>query len=200
MLFDKTSVGFLTENPNKLEEARSILAPYDIPIRRLRGSKIEIQSPRLETIVRYALKEAIRNHAGLVVVEDSGLFIDALGGFPGPFSSYIYSTIGLGGVLKLLGPRREAFFQSSVGVGSRKISPKVFTGIVRGKISNRISGGGGFGYDPVFIPENSTKTFAENGREFKNEYSHRAVAFRKFAEWFQHSTSRRRVLPAPTQS
>ena len=191
MLFDKKLVGFLTENPHKLEEARAILAPYHISIRRLRGSKVEIQSPRLEKIARYAVSQATRNHSGFVVVEDSGLFIDALGGFPGPFSSYVYSTIGLKGVLKLLGPRRRAFFQSSIAVGSRNMSPKVFTGVVRGRISSRALGRGGFGYDPVFIPENSTKTFGENSKEFKNEYSHRAVALRKFAEWFLPSFGRR---------
>jgi XTP/dITP diphosphohydrolase len=200
LLFDKKIVWFLTENRHKLEEARSILAPFEISIRPLRGSKVEIQSPRLETIARYAVKQAIGNHAGLVIVEDSGLFIDALGGFPGPFSSYVYSTIGLRGVLSLLGPRRGAFFQCSVAVGARKISPKVFTGILKGRISSRISGQGGFGYDPIFIPENSTKTFGENSKEFKNEYSHRAVAFRKFAAWFLQSFNRRRSLEASTES
>lgn len=199
MPFDKL-VGFLTENPHKLEEARSILAPYDISIRRLKGSKIEIQSHRLESIARYAVEKAIRNHSGFVVVEDSGLFIDALEGFPGPFSSYAFSTIGLRGLLKLLGRQRGAFFQCSIAVGSREISPKIFTGTVRGRISDRISGRGGFGYDPVFIPENSNKTFGENSKEFKNKYSHRAVAFRKFAEWFLPSLSKRRTLNASTQS
>ncbi len=200
LLFDKTAVWFLTENRHKLEEARSILAPFEISIRPLRGSKVEIQSPHLETIAKYAVKQAIDNHAGLVIVEDSGLFIDALGGFPGPFSSYVYSTIGLRGVLKLLGPQRSASFRCSVAVGSRKMSPRVFNGIVRGRISSRISGQEGFGYDPIFIPENSTKTFGENSKEFKNECSHRAVAFRKFAEWFLQSLNKRRTLEASTES
>ena len=200
MRFDRRTLWLLTENLRKLEEARSILAPFDISIRRLRGSKVEIQDPRLEPIARYAVNQAIRNHAGLVIVEDSGLFIDALGGFPGPFSSYVYSTIGLRGVLKLLGPRRGASFRCSVAVGSRKMSPRLFTGIVRGRISSRISGQGGFGYDPIFIPENSTKTFGEHSKEFKNEYSHRAVAFRKLAEWFLQSFNGRRSREGSTQS
>lgn len=184
MPYDRKTVWLLTENPHKLDEARSILAPFDISVRRLRGPKVEIQNIHLEPIARYAVDQAVSDHAGLVVAEDSGLFIDALGGFPGPYSSYVYSTIGLRGVLRLLGSKREASFQCAIAVGSRKMRSRVFTGIVRGQISSRVSGRGGFGYDPIFIPENSTKTFADLSKKFKNKHSHRAVAFRKLAEWF----------------
>ncbi len=190
MPFDNRTVWFLTENTNKFQEATSILAPCKIPIRHLRDSKVEIQSPSLERIARFAVETAVRNHNRLIIVEDSGLFIDALGGFPGPFSSYTYTTIGMKGVLNLLeGRSRGAFFQCCVAVASRTVSSKVFTGIVRGRISHRIVGHRGFGYDPIFIPDNSTKTFGENSREFKNKYSHRALALRKFAKWFAQSSA-----------
>src|SRR5438093_6504884 len=134
----------MTENPDKFREARSILDSQGIKIRQLKRAKVEMQDSSLEKIARFAIKTAPVNPPGLLVVEDSGLFIDALGGFPGPFSSYVYKTIGLKGILGLMdGRRRSAYFQSSVAVGSDSLRPRVFTGIVRGSISRKVIGSGG---------------------------------------------------------
>ncbi len=190
MPFDRRTVWFLTENEHKFQEARSILGSYKIPIHRLRGAKLEIQSPSLEKIARFAIERAVKDHNRLMFIEDSGLFIDALGGFPGPFSSYVYDTIGLKGILNLLdGRKRGAFFQCSIAIASSGVRFKLFTGIVNGRISRQIAGHGGFGYDPIFIPHNSNKTFGESGKEFKNKYSHRALALHKFAKWFDQASA-----------
>jgi XTP/dITP diphosphohydrolase len=183
--FDKNTVWFMTENPNKFREARSILDPQGIQIRQLRRPKIELQDSSLEKIARFAVKTASVNRPGLLLVEDSGLFIKALGGFPGPFSSYVYETIGLKGVLGLVnGRKRGAYFQSSIAVASATLQPRTFTGIVRGSVSRKITGTSGFGYDPIFVPEGFKETFAQTSEEFKNKNSHRARAFLKFAKWY----------------
>jgi XTP/dITP diphosphohydrolase len=175
----------MTENANKFREARSILDPQGIQIRQLRRAKIELQDPNLEKIARFAAETASVNRPGLWLVEDSGLFIEALGGFPGPFSSYVYETIGLKGILGLLdGRKRDAYFQSSIAVASATLPPRVFTGIVRGFVSRRIKGTSGFGYDPIFVPEGFKETFGQTSKEFKNKNSHRARAFLKFAKWY----------------
>lgn len=194
------TVWFLTENTNKYREARSILSHYRIRIEQLKQPKIEIQDSSLENIARYALENALNQHNRLTLVEDSGLFIESLGGFPGPFSSYVHRTVGLNGVLNLLkgSRKRAAYFQSSIAVGSSALSPTIFTGRVRGKISPEIRGTSGFGYDPIFIPENSDRTFGQANQEFKNANSHRAKAFIKFARWYNSHpagiTGRKRVL------
>jgi XTP/dITP diphosphohydrolase len=176
----------MTENPNKFREAESILSTKGIRIRQLKRAKIEIQDSSLEKIARHAIKTALVDHPGLLLVEDSGLFIDALGGFPGPFSSYVFETIGLKGILGLIeGRNRSAYFQTSIAVGSASIPPRTFTGIVRGSISRKIVGSAGFGYDPIFIPEGFDETFGQTGQEFKNKKSHRARAFLKFAKWYR---------------
>jgi len=178
----------MTENPDKFREAKSILDTQGIRIRQLKRAKVEMQDSSLEKIARFAVKTAPVNPPGLLLVEDSGLFINALGGFPGPFSSYVYKTIGLKGILGLLqGKRRSAYFQSSIAVGSADLRPRIFTGIVRGSVSSKIAGTAGFGYDPIFVPEGFGETFGQTSEDVKNKNSHRARAFLKFAKWYEQS-------------
>ena len=188
----KKPVWFMTENQDKFREARSILDSQGIQIRQLKRAKVEIQDSSLDKIARNAIKTASIDRPGLLLVEDSGLFIDALRGFPGPFSSYVYDTIGLEGVLGLLeGRKRSAYFQTSIAVGSASLQPRTFTGTVTGSISRKIVGSAGFGYDPIFIPEGFTETFGQTSQEFKNNHSHRARAFLKFAKWYKRSMTDR---------
>ena len=188
MQFDKKPVWFMTENPDKFREAKSILDTQGIQIRQLKRAKIEIQNRSLEKIARHAIKTASVDHPGLLLVEDSGLFINALKGFPGPFSSYVYETIGLKGILGLMeGRKRGAYFQTSIAVGSAALPSRTFTGTVRGSISRKIIGSAGFGYDPIFIPEGFRETFGQTDAEFKNKNSHRVRAFLKFAKWYKQS-------------
>ena len=193
MRSDRNTVWFMTENPDKFREAESILASQGIKIQHLKRTKVEVQDPSLEKIARFAVKSAPSHPPGLLVVEDSGLFIDALGGFPGPFSSYVYNTIGLKGILSLMRNQRKrnAYFQTSIAVASTNVPPRVFTGTVRGSVSREIRGTAGFGYDPIFIPEGFRETFGQTKAEFKNETSHRARAFLKFANWYNQSRTRR---------
>jgi len=121
------------------------------------------------------------------LVEDAGLFIEALNGFPGAYSSFAYKTLGCKGILKLLEdipPPRWAYFKSCVGYYDGHGRITVVEGVCRGKISLDERGSRGFGFDPIFIPEGSNnRTFAEMEVLEKNEYSHRAKALR---ELFQH--------------
>ncbi len=161
------------------------MSRYRISIRRLPKHKTEIQSRNLAEIARFAAEEIGRQEVCLVIVEDSGLFIEALKGFPGPFSSYVLETIGLKGLLKLMqGIRqRDAYFQAAVALSSPELKSVTFTGYVHGRISDREHGTQGFGYDPIFTRRGATRTFAQIGKGYKNRYSHRAVAFGKLAKW-----------------
>lgn len=181
------TVWFMTENPGKFREASSILESRGIRIRQLRRSKLEIQDERLEKIATYALKKALEHHPGPMLVEDSGLFIEALRGFPGPFSSHALQTIGLNGILHLLGnsSRRKAYFRSAVAFGSNMGELRTFTGVIKGTISREILGSNGFGFDPIFLPDGSTLSFGQADDSFKNSHSHRAKALLKFASWYR---------------
>jgi XTP/dITP diphosphohydrolase len=117
-----------------------------------------------------------------LIVEDDGLFIDSLSGFPGPFSSYVFKTIGNNGILKMIGDNRDAQFVSVI-VFRDAHSYTSFESKVAGTISKNIQGEG-WGYDPIFVPENQTKTYAELAE--KNKLSHRYESLKKFADWFNN--------------
>jgi len=155
-------------------------------IRMLASPKTEIQSTNLGEVAKFAAEEAAKKHNRRVLVEDSGLFVRVLNGFPGPFSSYVHETIGVEGLLRLMSrqTRREAYFQASLALASPQDSSQEFSGKVHGTISHKSVGTNGFGFDPIFIPRGARKTFAQGGSQFKDKYSHRATAFRKLALWY----------------
>uniref|UniRef100_A0A7J3QFG8 dITP/XTP pyrophosphatase n=1 Tax=Ignisphaera aggregans TaxID=334771 RepID=A0A7J3QFG8_9CREN len=175
---------FATNNKGKVKEAEYILNKYGVVLKPIAINKIEIQSNSLREIAVYAVKSIYKIIGKPVVVEDSGLFIDALNGFPGPYSSYVYKTIGLKGILKLLDGviDRKAKFIAVVALAFND-NVYVFEGSIEGYISLEIRGDKGFGFDPIFIPVGSNKTFGEMDIEEKSMYSHRGKAFKELATW-----------------
>jgi len=180
---------FVTENIHKFHEARRLLAEYGIAVAMLRMKTSEIQDDDIEKIAEKSALDAAAKSRLPIIVEDAGLFVEALNGFPGPYSSYIYRTIGKEGIIKLLKGRkdRKAQFRSVIAFCNQEKSLKTFQGSVEGKIAEEIRGSSGFGYDPIFEPsEQTAKTFGELTTEEKNRLSHRARALRKFAKWYGH--------------
>jgi XTP/dITP diphosphohydrolase len=182
---------FATGNEHKFNEARMVLAEYDIAVGMIRVKSLEIQSDSLEKIAETSAVDAFGRFGLPVFVEDAGLFVDALNGFPGPYAAYVYKTIGNKGLLQLLekAKDRKAKFQSVIAYCSReKARSLCFEGEALGEITaekRRGKGKSGFGFDPVFRPAGSGKTFAEMSLDEKNCFSHRAMALRRFAEWYK---------------
>jgi XTP/dITP diphosphohydrolase len=147
---------------------------------------VEIQADSVSEVAAYSAKVASGRYGRALIVEDAGLFVDALGGFPGPFSSYVFKTLGIAGLLGLLERERsrKASFRSAVAYCEPAGEPMVFEGTVRGRILKTPIGEGGFGFDPVFMPEGRRKSMAEMTLEEKCEVSHRGEAMRKFGAWF----------------
>lgn len=177
---------FATGNRHKLREVQAILHDWPIIVeqRDLKGR--EIQSEDLTDIATASVVWAVKKSGGPTFVEDAGLFVDALQGFPGAFTSYAYNTLGHGGLLKLLDgvTDRRAVFKSAVAYCAPRQQPICFTGEVHGAIALNPRGVHGFGFDPVFEPDaGGGKTFGELGDDAKNRYSHRALAVRHFAAW-----------------
>jgi len=184
-------VFFATNNINKFNEARWVFSEHKIAVGMLRVKNLEIQSESLEEIAKTSVIVAFRNCNMPVIVEDAGLFVEMLNGFPGPYAAYVYKTIGNAGLLRLMEniKTRKAFFKSVVAYYSADCnSPLCFEGESLGEIINeerRSVNEHGFGFDPIFKPANSNKTFAEMSITEKNKYSHRAKALHKFAEWYK---------------
>lgn len=178
---------FVTRNRHKFEEAFNILLPMGIRLKQAPIERIEIQSEDLSEIALIGAKNAVEVLKKPLVVEDAGLFIKSLNGFPGPYSSYVYKTIGVDGILKLMENvnDRSAYFKSAVAFCSPGGKCRVFVGEVHGEIALEARGSGGFGFDPIFIPyESDGRTFAEMSISEKSLLSHRARAFREFGRWF----------------
>jgi XTP/dITP diphosphohydrolase len=179
-------VRFATTNKGKLREISLLLSEYRLEVEAVEAEKLEIQDDEIIRIAEYAASDLAGRLGYPVAVEDSGLHIEALNGFPGPYSSYIYRSIGLKGVLKLLEgvEDRRGFFESVVAYAEPDGRVRSFRGIAWGWISQAARGTGGFGFDPIFIPEEGDgRTFAEMTLEEKNRLSHRGRAMRSFGEW-----------------
>lgn len=181
---------FATSNRGKLEEARTILAPFGLSVEPYDGKGVEIQADTNAEVAAFASKAAAQAAGRPVLVEDAGLYVDSLRGFPGPYSAYAFKTVGVDGIIALLGSpskraeKREASFVSSLAFCAPLGEPRLFEGSARGTITTKPRGTRGFGFDPIFLPDGGAKTFGELTLEEKCAVSHRAVAMRKFAAWY----------------
>jgi XTP/dITP diphosphohydrolase len=176
-------VRFATSNPHKVAEGNRVGREYEIRFEQLLVPYPEIRDENVAVVAEDGVRFVYAKVSGPVIVEDTGLFIDALKGFPGAYSAFAYRKIGCNGILKLLAgeKNRAAHFSSAIGYCDQD-GVKVFEGSVAGRIADTESGSGGFGFDSVFIPEGFEKTFGEDS-ETKNRVSHRRIAFQKFCEW-----------------
>jgi XTP/dITP diphosphohydrolase len=179
---------FATGNKGKFAEAARTAAQFGVRLKQVNRHKFEIQSDVLKEIACFAAQEASEDILHPVVADDSGFFVQALGGFPGPYSSYVYGTIGNEGILRLMQSvgNRDAHFQVAVAFCKPQKQPVCFGAMVKGTVSRRPKGMRGFGFDPVFIPlEGDGRTFAQMSMSEKNLLSHRGKAFLEFFNWLK---------------
>ena len=186
---------FATSNSHKVSEAAAILGPLGHRVQPLllNGRPLELVEPQaegIEEVARSKLEQAVEATSGMlgsqtaILVEDSGLFVDSLGGFPGPFSSYVESTIGLQGILSLMeGVESRGAEYRAVAVLGFEGGTLRSSGLCRGVISTTASGSNGFGYDPIFVPEEGDgRTCGELSPHEKSQVSHRARALKGLSE------------------
>jgi XTP/dITP diphosphohydrolase len=173
---------FVSSNIHKFKEAKEILDFFGIPIQFFKLNLEEIQSNSIKQIAIKKAQDAFSKCKKPLIIEDDGLHIDSLHGFPGPYSSYVHKTIGNKGVLNLLQKNRTAKFVSTITYCDKN-SFESFEGKLLGTIS-KFERGDGWGFDPIFIPKNTNQTFAELSD--KNNLSHRYKALKKFSNWYLH--------------
>jgi XTP/dITP diphosphohydrolase len=186
----KRKLIFVTTNAHKVTEIKDLAESESsvITIEQLDYDYPELQLDDIEVVARESANY-VRAQTGITesfFLEDSGLIIPALNGFPGPFSAFVFKTIGNDGILNLMadkkGEARNATFKTVVAYcESPKSAPVLFVGTVEGRIADVIRGSGGFGYDPIF--EVQGKTFGEMNTGGKNNVSHRSRAFKNFLEY-----------------
>lgn len=184
---------FATNNAHKLEEIRAILGEK-VEILSLKDIHCDTDIPETADTLEgnAALKaEFIYKHYGLdCFADDTGLEVEALGGAPGVYSARYAggeghdSEANMKKLLKELSgeTNRKAQFRTAICLieGGEE---HLFEGVVKGEIIEEKRGNSGFGYDPVFVPEGFSQTFAELGAEIKNQISHRARAVQCLCEY-----------------
>ncbi|MGZ4906950.1 MAG: non-canonical purine NTP pyrophosphatase [Halobacteriota archaeon] len=173
-----TQIGFITQNHGKVKELQAKAEAFGVNIEHIDAAYPELQVDTLEQVALSALQFCRTRFPAPFIIEDSGLFVEALNGFPGPYSAYVYRTIGINGMQKLAHTGTAARFESVIGCYYQ--GAKLFKGTVEGVISGA-RGHGGFGFDPIF--EYNGRTFGELTREEKNKVSHRSKAAASFLEW-----------------
>lgn len=175
---------FITGNKNKLREAMQIL---DVGIVSQNLDLREPQAVDLEKVVKEKLVHGYEMLKKPVMVEDTGLFFNALNGFPGALIKLLIERIGREGIVKMLKgfEDKTAIAKCAVGFTKDGKGLKVFIGEIEGEIVNP-KGVSGFGWDPIFQPKGHDKTFAEMNSEEKNAISHRFKALEKFKDFLEN--------------
>ena len=198
---------FATNNAHKLREIKELLGhAYNIVSLAEIGCHEDIPETG-ETLQENALQKAeyiYRNYHLDCFADDTGLEVEALGGEPGVHSArYAEGTdhdseANMQKLLSRLGDttHREARFRTVIallrhpadGTPESELRPMLFEGVVNGHIATHKSGHEGFGYDPIFVPEGHSESFAALGEDIKNTISHRARAVKKLYEFLMHNS------------
>jgi XTP/dITP diphosphohydrolase len=183
----KMDIIFATKNEKKIKEARKILGENFSVM----GIEIEEEIPEtgntFEENALQKLKFSLDYYNGLIFSEDSGLIVDSLNGEPGIYSArYAPDGKHIHKLLKKLEgeTNRKARFYATIALHIKN-DFYIFTGECEGVIAEKGEGNGGFGYDPIFIPDGYEQSFAVLGEEIKNRISHRRKALEKLRNFLE---------------
>ncbi|MBW3660545.1 MAG: RdgB/HAM1 family non-canonical purine NTP pyrophosphatase [Gemmatimonadetes bacterium] len=191
-----TPLVLATGNPDKLRELSPFFANLDLELVAVRalvpGWEVEETGATLEANATLKARAAVTATRLPAVADDTGLFVDALGGAPGVRSSRFAGegatyADNVARLLAELEPvpaeERGARFRTVAALARPDGALERFEGVLEGRILRAPRGKGGFGYDPVFLVEERGRTLAELPLEEKNRISHRAGAFRAASAW-----------------
>jgi XTP/dITP diphosphohydrolase len=184
---------FASNNKHKLEEIKNVVG-RKFEILSLADIKCNEELPETRnTLEGNSLQKAeyvLQHYNTPCFADDTGLEVEALNGAPGVYSArYAGNHRNTDDNIALLlqnlknDTNRKAQFRTVITLIGIEAQPVFFEGVIRGEIITEKRGSSGFGYDPVFVPEGHSKTFAEMTLEEKNQLSHRAIAVKKLAEY-----------------
>ncbi len=194
---EQINIYFVTGNNNKFQEVSELFHKENLKYKLIQSNlePVEIQANTCKEIALYKLNSVKEQISESVFVEDAGFFVDEpLKGFPGVYSSYVFKTIGNKGILKLITDfiNTKAHFIAVIALYFEPLDKTlVFEGIVEGKLAKNVRGKGGFGFDPIFIPDaNPDFTFAELSTNEKNKISHRGIALKSLIGFLKQGEDR----------
>jgi non-canonical purine NTP pyrophosphatase (RdgB/HAM1 family) len=174
---------FVTQSSDKTKEAERILG---VKLHRRNIDLPEIQAIDVEDVVVYKAKKAFKFLREPVIIEDTGLFIEAWNGLPGALIKWYLQRVGTEGICKMLQqfPNRLARAKTIVATYDGIDEPHTFIGEINGQISMTPIGNQGFGWDSIFIPDGALKTFGEMPPAEKDRFSMRRLAFEAMKNFY----------------
>ncbi|WP_020539616.1 RdgB/HAM1 family non-canonical purine NTP pyrophosphatase [Lewinella cohaerens] len=188
------TIVFATNNPNKIREVQQLLGSnYQFLSLEEVGCQEELPetSPTLEGNALEKARYLLQNYHQDCFSEDTGLEVEALDGAPGVITARYAGAerdpdLNMQKLLRELAPfpNRKARFRTVIAL-LLKGEEYLFEGIVEGEISTELQGEDGFGYDPVFMPEGQSRTFAQMSKAEKNAISHRGRAIAKLQAFLE---------------
>lgn len=172
----------ITSNPGKMREYAQALEGLGLDVFQGSVPYDEIQADTLEEVVSHGMRGLMMSEDSFII-DDSGLFIDHLNGFPGVYSAYALKTLGNQGVLKIMDgvSERDARFECCIGCKLPGKEPFIVSASCEGAILDAPRGEGGFGFDPIFSSD-GIRSFSELGMDEKNAISHRGLAVKKLVQ------------------
>lgn len=169
----------VTSNKNKLREFEQILG---LKLNHIDLDLDEIQAAEPEDVVEHKVRQAFRKIKKPVIVEDTGLYFEAWNGLPGALIKLFGQIVGYQNLPKLLKKNRRARAKTVIGYFDGK-NYKNFIGEIKGTISHSPKGKNNFGWDIIFIPKGSKRTFAQMTAKEKNKISMRKIALEKLRKF-----------------
>lgn len=191
------TIYFATTNSGKIRSAQRRLKEYGFKIYQASLELDEKQDNDFENIAGQKADDAYRQLQKPVMVIDAGLCIDALNGFPGPYSKYVFDTLRIEGILKAMiefkeeEGQRKAYFKHVLAFQDGTLQQaKIFTGIVSGKITTEVRGSNmTYGWSEavrIFIPDGWDKTQGEMTDEQQFEFRRQTGEYyTEFANWYK---------------
>lgn len=185
------TIYYVTTNKGKVEILNNIMKDSKT---RIRFEIIDYDYPEdksddsVETVALKGAELCANKFDKEVIVTDTGIFIDALKGFPGVNTAFTIKRIGKEGLIKLMEgvDNRQAEIKVALAYCKPGSKPELFLTVVKGSISEEVRGNLGFGFDPIFIPKGYTKTFGED-TQLRDRLMGYRNSITKFVEWYSKS-------------
>ncbi|MCG2695529.1 non-canonical purine NTP pyrophosphatase [Candidatus Parcubacteria bacterium] len=177
---------FITTNKHKVKEISAVLKEYNIKVKQLKMDYEENKEDSMEEVSKKAAKLLSAKLNKTVIVEDTGIFFNAYTNFPGALPKFIFNSIGFDGIFRLLKDKdRGVYCKTAIGYCEPGKKPKIFTGKIYGKITNKIikPKKETMPYNHIFIPDGEKKAVVEMSADKWNSISQRGKASRKLGEF-----------------
>ncbi len=182
---------FVTSNKHKLNEIQMVLRPLGIELEQKNLSVKEPEKFSVEETASSKAEQAFKELKKPLITEDTGIYFNALGDFPGAKAKRVFRELGYAGLFKKIGGKeRGAFFETVICYVNAKGEKRGFSGVCTGTITEKVfcKEKDVLPYERIFIPQGYSEVMASIPREEKNSFSHRGKAAKKLAEFLANKT------------